>query len=259
MGKRRGHGEGTIFQEGERWRAQVSLADGRRVGKTCATRREAQRWMTQTLKALQDGLPVAPEKVTVGEFLDRWLQDVVQHRVRPRTLESYEMEVRVHLRPALGEIKLAALRPEQVQRLCAEKLSAGLSARSVQYMHGVLHRALRYAVKWGLVARNITELVDPPRPARKAMQTLTPEQARRFLEESRKDRLYALYLLAITTGMRRGELLGLHWKDVDLEKGHIQVTAAVQAIHGSGVVVTELKTARSRRMVAVPAMVVAAL
>lgn len=167
--------------------------------------------------------------------------------------------MRLHLKPALGEIKLPALRGDQVQRLLAEKTDSGLSSRSVQYIHSVLHRALKHAVRWGLVVRNVAELADSPRVQRRPMKTLTPEQARTFLAGTRDDRLHALYVVALFTGMRQGEILGLHWADVDLERCTIHVVSALQPIKGQGIVQSELKTDASRRQIVVSVPVVAAL
>ena len=126
MTRRRGHGEGTIYQmKSGKWRAHVSLPDGRRVSKVLDSRREASQWLAAATKTISDGLPVAASRITVGQFLDRWLVDVVAHRVRPRTYESYESIVRVHLRPALGDIRLVALRPDHVQRMISEKMETG--------------------------------------------------------------------------------------------------------------------------------------
>lgn len=145
------------------------------------------------------------------------------------------MLVDKHVVPALGNVKLSKLTPAHLQGFYRSKLDAGLSPRTVQYLHVVLHRALKQALRWGLVTRNVAEAVDPPKVHKKEVTPLSPEQARAFLEAARGDRLEALYVLAVHTGMRQGELLSLRWEDVDLEAGVLRVRGT--------------KTARSRRTV----------
>lgn len=138
------------------------------------------------------------------------------------------------------------------------KLASGLSARTVQYIHATLRRALGQALKWDLVARNVATLVDPPRVVRPEVQPLTPEAAKALLEAARGDRLSALYTVALALGLRQGELLGLRWADVDLDNGFLHVRRALQRIDGK-LQLVEPKTAKSRRTIAMPAFVVAAL
>jgi integrase len=171
----------------------------------------------------------------VGEYLDRWLKDSVTDTVRATSFERYEQMVRIHIGPALGRVKLKALTPAHVRGLYREKLDAGLSARTVRYFHTTLHKSLKQAVMDGLIPRNATEAVKPPQIARVEMRPLTPEQAKRLLETARRDRLEALYVLAVHTGMRQGEMLSLRWDDVDLDSGVLRVRGT--------------KTARSRRTV----------
>lgn len=261
MVKRRSPGEGSVHQleSSGHWRAQLRLPGGRRVGKVFATRTEAQQWLTKARTLAASGAPVAAQRITVAAFLDRWLADVVAMRCRPRTIESYQTVVRLHLKPALGEIKLPALRGDQVQRLLAEKTASGLSARSVQYIHSVLHRALKHAVRWGLVVRNVAELADSPRVQRRPMKTLTAAQVRTFLDATRGDRLHALYVMAVTTGMRQGELLGLRWSDIDLDRRRVQITTALQSVTGQAPVLAEPKSDHSRRLIILSPAAVTAL
>lgn len=260
MSRRRGHGEGTIYQTAAgKWRVQVTLPGGQRASKTFPLRRDAQDWLIKTNKTIQDGLPVAASRITLAQFLDRWLADVVIHRVRPSTYQSYTVIVRVHLKPALGDLKLRSLRPDHIQRLFSESLAAGLSPTTVRYIHSTLRSALNQALRWGLVARNVATLADPPGRRHTEMHVLSPDQVRAFLDGARDNRLYPLYLLAITTGMRQGELLGLRWSDVDLGAGTIQVTHALQAIRGQGMRLTEPKSAAGRRLIKIGPTVAGAL
>jgi integrase len=186
----------------------------------------------------------------LGEYLDRWLSDSVRDTVKATTFERYEQIVRLHLKPALGRVKLKALTPTHVRGLYREKLEAGSSARTVRYVHTTLHKALKQTVMDGLIPRNVTESVKPPRPSREEMRPLTPEQAKLLLQAAHEagNRLEALYVLAIHTGLRQGELLGLKWDDVDLEDGSLQVRRTL-TITKDGPVFTTPKTAGSRRSV----------
>ena len=124
-------------------------------------------------------------------------------------------------------MRLSALRPEAIQRLIAAKTATDLSPRTVQYIHSVLHRALKHAARWGLIVQNVADLADSPRPRRAPMCALTPDQARQFLAGVKDDPLSALYIMAVTTGMRQGELLGLRWAGVDLDAALIHVNHAM--------------------------------
>jgi integrase len=135
------------------------------------------------------------------------------------------MLVDKHVVSALGNVKLSKLTPAHLQGFYRSKLDSGLSPRTVQYIHVVLHRALKQALRWGLVVRNVAEAVDPQRVPKKDITPLSPDQARTFLEAASGDRLEALYVLAIHTGMRQGELFSLRWHDVDLDAGVVRVRA----------------------------------
>jgi integrase len=156
--------------------------------------------------------------------MDRWLTQSARSRLRPKTYEDYAGLTRVHIVPALSHVKLKKLTPLHVQQFYGAKLESGLFKRTVEYLHAVLHSALKQAVGWELVPLNVTEAVDPPRPERKERPTFNLDQARIFLESARDERWEALYVLVIQTGMRRGELFGLRWEDVDLDNGWLHVS-----------------------------------
>lgn len=274
--KRRGHGEGSIFKRKDgRWCASYVIGrrpDGRLkrgyiYGKT---RAEVAAELTKVLAKKIDGLPVDASKQTVGEFLDAWLEDVAKPTVRPRTYDCYSDIVERHIKPALGGVRLSKLSPQHLQKLYREKQEAGLT-HTVRLCHAVLHRAFGQAAKWGLIVRNPADLVDPPKVPKKEFTPLSPEEAQRFLVAAEGDRFYALYVLAITCGLRQGELLGLKWEDIDLERGTLQVRRQLQWVRAEGEermgrkrvepkwVLTEPKSAKSRRVVTLPAVAVAAL
>jgi integrase len=154
-----------------------------------------------------------------------------------------------HVVPVLGTTSLAKLTAQQVQRLYSTKLDEGLSTSTVHHLHAVLHRALAQAERLGLVARNVSELVDVPRMAEHEMRVLDNEQVRRLLEVAQGDRLEALYVLAVSTGMRQGELLALRWVDINLDRRTVQVRATLQRTKEHGYMLAAPKTKRSRRQI----------
>ena len=263
MAKRRGKGEGSIIQLSDgRWRAYLTVGYGpngpQRKYFYAKTRREVQDKLADAGQNQRKGLPVVPERQTVGQFLENWLDTSARQRLRPNTLASYKDLVRLHLAPVLGHKPLARLSPQDIQALLVTKQAAGLSPRLVQYIRAVLRVALNQALKWGLVARNSATLVDTPRVQRKEVQPMTPDQAKTLLEVMEGDRLQALYTLAITTGLRRGELLGLGWENVNLDQGTLRVSNTLQRVNGRPQLV-EPKTERSRRAVTMSRIAVKAL
>jgi integrase len=220
MGKR-GNGEGSISRrKNGGWCAQyvVYTSEGRKrrtlYGKT---RKEVAAKLSKALADREVGLVFDAGTLTVGEYLDRWLLHSARGRVRQKTYERYESIVRVHLVPALGRIRLKALTPDHVRGLYREKLDGGLAPRTVLHIHRTLSKALKQATDDGLIPRNAAASVKPPQPRREEIQPLSGDQVWAFLGTVAGDRLEALYVLAITTGLRQGELLALKWEDVDLE------------------------------------------
>ena len=169
------------------------------------------------------GLVLDGGQETLRAYLERWLDDIVRDTVKQTTLENYAYIVRLHIVPELGRVRLKSLKASEVRSLYRRKLDAGLSSRTVQIIHTVLRKALQQSVRDDVLPRNVCDAVKAPRKVKKEMRPLTPEQARTFLEAARGDRLEALYILAVTAGLREGELLGLRWEDVDLEGGVLRV------------------------------------
>ncbi len=264
MASRRGHGEGTIYRRESNglWVASVDLGyvNGKRKRKSIygKTRREVAEKLKGVLHEQQQGRPVAADRQTVGQFLDRWLAGDVKPTKAPKTYASYAETVRVHLVPSLGRITLAKLTPEDVQVLLSSKTATGLSPTTVRYIRTVLRIALGRAEKWGLVARNVAALVDPPRAVRTEVRPLTVDEARTFLGAVEGDRLEALYRVAISVGLRMGEALGLSWEDIDFASGELRVRRALQRVDGR-LILKEPKTERSRRTLTLPAALVASL
>ena len=263
MARKRGNNEGSITRRKDdgRWMARYTLhtAEGpKRKTLYGKTRAEVSTKLTKAMANRDGGLFFDAGSFTVGEYLDGWLLNSVRDTVRPRTYERHEEIVRCHIKPALGRLKLKALTPAHVQGFYRDRLDSGLSAATVQKIHAVLHKALSQAVRWSLVPRNATEAVRAPRPAPNEMRPLAPDEARRLLEVASGDRLQAVYVLAVHTGMRQGELLGLKWDDVDLESGLIRVRRTLTRNKGR-LLLGELKTRRSRRTVRLSESAVGAL
>ena len=205
------------------------------------------------------GSLVTARSQTVEQYLTSWLADVVAHTVRQSTHESYSQMIRCHVLPELGKTKLDKLSAQQLAALYALKLEHGLSPRSVQYLHAVLHRALKQAVRWNLVVRNVADLVDAPRPKRTEIRPLSPAQVQTLVEAARGDRLEALYVLAVSAGLREGELLGLRWSDIELSASSLHVSQQARRVKGKGITFTAPKTDKGRRTVALPWVAVEAL
>ena len=226
MGKR-GNGEGSIGRRKDglymaRYTVQTATGTKRKTlyGKT---RSEVSAKLSKALTDREGGLTYDAGKQTVEEYLARWLSNSVRDTVRQRTYERYESIVRVHLAPAIGKVKLKALTPDHVRGLYRKKLDGGLAPRTVLHIHRTLSKALKQATDDGLIPRNAAAPVKPPRPSREEIRPLNREQVRALFEAAREDRLEALYLVAVTAGLRRGELQGLKWEDLDLEAGTLQV------------------------------------
>jgi integrase len=193
------------------------------------TKREAQHALNGALANLRAGSFVEPSTRTLGSFLENeWLPAVRPPRLRPSTWSSYQMNAEAHIIPALGGTALQRLSPAQLTAFYRALLDGGrrdgrggLAPKTVRNIHGMLHAALRDAVRWGHVARNVADAVQPLPGGAPEFQVWTPAQLRTFLDDVRGDRLYAAWLLFATTGMRRGELAGLRWVDVDLDAGRV--------------------------------------
>jgi integrase len=195
------------------------------------------------------GVSLAGGRQTMQEYLERWIDDVAASRVRSTTLRGYGQVVRVHVVPAIGGVRLDKLTGQDLARLYADRLAAGRSARTVELIHAVLHSALRQAVRWDLIARNPADAVSPPRPRRPEIRPLTAQQARSLLAAAAGDELLEPLLgLALATGMRQGELLGLTWAAVDLTAGRLEVRASLVRRPGSWSL-EEPKSGRSRRSI----------
>ncbi len=242
------NGEGSIHKRKDgRWCASISVGLGKRRHFLGKTRPEVAAQLVAALSDRDKGILVTSPRQSVRKFFTAWLV-AVQPSLRPRTHVRYEELVRLHVIPDIGSSTIASLTPQRLQRLYTVKLQE-LSPTTVNHLHAVIHKALSSAVKWGVASRNVADFVDPPRAAPRAVTTLTSDEARALLTAAAGSRLEALYVLAVTTGMRQGEILGLRWRDVDLDHGMVQIRGSMQALKGVGLHIAEPKTAGSRRHV----------
>jgi len=260
---RRGRGEGSIYYRPDRggtWEAQVSLGydqKGQRIRKTIFGRSK---------KAVQDKLAALQNDATTGhvtstqmnmeQYLKHWIEARTSE-LRVTTVLRYQEIIRLHINPFIGQLKLTKIEPSHVQRLYNTLKEQERSNRIMQLAHIVLSAALKQACRWGYLRINACSLVQKPKYQRKETDVWTVDQCLTFFEASKLDRYYALYVLAATTGARLGELLGLQWKDIDLEKGLVHIRRTLIELPDK-FVLGEPKTTRSKRPISLPEIAITA-
>lgn len=250
MAGRRGNNEGSVRKRPDgRWEARLRLPDNQRKSLYGDTRQEAVKELQAFQRQLEQGMPVAAEKLTLAHYLHDWLDGIRPPTLEYATWNSYEQFIRIHLIPAIGSTRLAKLTPQQLQKLYADKLAEGKSSTTVRHIHACLHKALEDALRFGLVQRNVASLVKAPPMRKHAMQVYSPDQARKLLTTAQGERLEAAYVLALSTGMREGELLALKWRDVDLDEGVIRIQTTLKRAPLGKRTIGKPKTAGSRRKV----------
>jgi len=265
MSRRRGAGEGTISRRADgRWVGAVQVGtneNGRRIRQWVygRTRGEVVAKVDERRRVVAQGAWADPGSIQVGEYLEAWLRDSAMPRVRASTL-AYYRRVLQPVRATLGGLKLRNLSPMNVQAVLRQLEERKVSPRARQMTYTVLKTTMRDAVRMRLIAANPMDAVSRPRAPRPEIRHLDAGQVRQLLEAARGDRFEALYPLAVGTGLRLGELLGLRWGDLDLESGAVQVRrASVEDRKTGAVTFEEPKTARSRRKVDLPGFAVSAL
>ncbi len=245
---KRGNGEGNIrLHHDGRWEARLTMPDGRRKSIMGKTRKEVQDRLDELKHDVRRGMTIPrDERQTLGEYLDSWLV-VKKPTVEPGYWRRLEECVRLYIKPTLGHVPLTKLTPHQIQQLYGQMLEQYGVPRA-QKTHVALHKALADALRIDLVARNVADLVDKPKPRHTEMKVYTPEQARQLLAAAHGDRLEAMYTLMLTTGCRLGELLGLRWDALDLERGELHVNVVLKESK-SGRSLGRPKTPHSRRTI----------
>jgi integrase len=265
MAKKRGSGEGSIYHARDgRWRGEVSIGykpDGRPRRRILygSTRLEVSEQMKRVLRELQVGLNVAPGKQTVAQFLTRWLEDSVKPKNRAETYRSYEWIVRVHLIPHLGRIQLDKLSPQRLQTFLNERHESGLNPTTVKHINATLRAALSLAHRWQMVHQNAAKLVTLPRAEKYVPHVLDPEGARKLLAATSEHQHSAMFSVALSLGLRRGEVIGLRWRDVDFEGNELRVRSALGRVKGKGMVLAGPKSNASKRLLRLPKVCAAAL
>jgi integrase len=264
---------GHIRRRGERsWEIKFDLGTDPLTGKRLTryhsfkgTKREAEIELTRLKAGADKGDYIDASKETLAQFTDRWERDWAASNVSPKTLERYQELIRCHVRPHLGNAKLQKLRAVNFAELYAKLLregrgpGVGLSPRTVGHVHRVLHRALGHAMQWGLITANPVDGITPPKVETTEIEILTEDQARDVLQKLRGSELYPVVLLGLSTGMRRGEMLALRWKDVDLEGGRLRVEQSLEQTKVGGLRFKSPKTKHGRRQIALAAFVIAEL
>lgn len=249
---------GTIRQRSKgSWTIQVYAGKDPVTGKKIrvartvrGTKKQAELALAKLIQSVETGVDFDATKLNVADYIQRWLTST-EKRVRPKTIERYSELMRLHVVPVIGAIQLLKLKPLHVEKIYERAFDRGLSAQSVLHIHRVLFTALRQAVAWQLIPRNVAEAVVPPRPEPREVKPMTPDDVVQVLETVAGTTLETPTVLALGTGMRLGEVLGLRWQDVDLESNAARVTQTIQETD-QGLIFVPPKTHRSRRAVSLP-------
>lgn len=266
---RRGNGEGSIFLRNDgRWVATVDYGyrNGKRDRKSIygATRKEVADQLKRVLRAQQLGMPAESGRLTVEQWLTRWLEALKPPARRFKAYTAYENHVRLHLIPAFGKRPLARLEPQEIREFMEGKARADFAPKSIGHFRNTLRAALNVAMRDGLIARNVAALVKPPRVPKPLPHVFSETEAAQFLALAKGHRLEAIFTVALALGLREGEILGLQWKDIDLDAGTLQVTQALQRVKRPGATKGKLellppKTDGSRRSIELPEVVLSSL
>jgi len=266
MGSKGSPGEASIFRAADgRWHGWITVgtrANGKpdRRHRTAKTRNEVVRKIRELEVRRETGTITPVNSDTVEAWFTHWLTNIAARRVRPRTLESYESMIRMHITPYLGGQRLDRLQPEHLEELYNALIEKGLSPTSVLRVHRIISRALKVAMQRQRIHRNVATLVDAPAQRRSEVATaLTLEEATAVLHAARGLRNEARWTVALALGLRQSEALALQWKDIDLLNGTLAVRRTLHRVKGKGLVYEPPKTARSLRTLALPIPLVRAL
>lgn len=262
--RRKGEGSVKYDRKGNRWIGTVYV-DGKPHYCSAPTEDAALAKLAVIRVQLAKGKEPKNSRESLGAYLDRWIK--LKTNIESSTWRTYEGYIRNHIKPALGRIRLTELKPLQVQEFIRDRERAGLSPRTIEQIRAVLRKALTDAERWEIIDRNVAKLVELPSKQQKEIEPLTPTEAQTFLEAIEGHRLEALFMMALATGLRQGELLGLRWeyqedrktvRDVDLETGRLIVNYALARVDGKWIL-KRPKTPKSRRNLVLPTIVHQAL
>lgn len=261
---RRGKGEGSISQRSDGlWVARVEIGrdiTGKRIRKAFygKSKKEVASKLALEMAARINGTAIHTGKMTVADLLARWLNDSAKPTCSPGTFLEYKRIVETHINPRIGSCRLATIKPLHVQSMLAEMEKEGAGARTRQYCYATIHRAFVVAMRWQLLVRNPCDGVDPPRVRRRQITPISMDQARDLLNEIKSSRFHALFVLALTTGMRQGELFGLQWDSVDLQRGLVVIRHSLEELKGH-LRLKEPKSESGRRSLFLPQMAIEAI
>jgi integrase len=248
MAKKRGNNEGTVYKRNDgRWCAQVSLS-GRRITKYAKTQRECHDWVREITNKIEHGMSFDATQLTLERYMESWLtgKDL---SIRQNTARNYRRYAEQDILPVIGKMRLQNILPAHIRQLYLRMQAEGKGSRTIQLVHATLHCALKQAVRERLIGYNPMDAVERPKVETKEFHIFTESQARTFLEAARGHPYEALFYLALTTGLRKGELLGLMWEDVDWEKATLRIERQLQQAYSSSAVLVPTKTRSGRRQI----------
>ena len=252
MAKRRGNHEGSIYQRSDgSWRGQITLAGGR-LSFAAKKRAEVVTWLKEIGTQADRGLTPNIAKTTFGNFLEEWLE-TAKARITFETWRSYNQLIRDYISPSLGAVTLRELTPIHIQRLYNHQIEQGVGKRTVQKTHAVIRASLNKAEKLGIIPNNPSNATDPPKPDSREMKFLSESEANHLLATAEElgDANFALFYVALVTGMRQGELLALHWPEVDFARGILHVKYSLKRVPGKGLESKKPKTKSSVRSITI--------
>lgn len=250
------NGEGSIvLRKDGRWMATLTL-DSKRKYFYGNTQKEALEKRRAAQREHAQGILATGPTQTLKVYLNHWLEDVHKPSVGIRTYLGYRGKLKNYIFPALGHVQLQKLTPQHIQSFYAKMLKEGLKASTINGMHNILHSALDNAVRWNLVSRNVSDLVTKPRKVKHKIQPLTEEQARTLLDAVKGDILEGIITVTLVTGLRRGEVLGLKWDDIDLENKYIYIRRSVGRAYNYGIIVSKPKSESGLRVIKLPNIVI---
>jgi integrase len=259
-GKHRKSGEGTLFQRKDgTWQASFIPANGKRKYYYGKTQREALEKLRKAQQEDKQGILATGPRQPFGDYINQWLEHVHKPTLRVSSYVTYRSLVKNHIIPALGHVALQKLTPQRIQAFYSELLEEELAPRSISTIHTLMHSALDNAVRWNLISRNVVSLVSLPHIEPHEAVVLSPDEAKKLVEVVRGNRMHAIILLAVTTGLRRGEILSLHWNDINLDDGIVYAHRTMNRFPGYGFVENDSKTKASRRKITLPQVVIDAL
>lgn len=256
---------GHIKQRGNTWSVIIELpkdvVTNKRKQKwytVKGNKKDAEKFLTEKLRELDTGILIDTKKMKFAEYLDYWIKEACENKLSITTLDGYKQNIEKHIKPYLGGLELEKITPLHLQNFYTDRLKngrldgkGGLSNKTVVTLHRIIHRALEQAVKWQLLIRNVADSAEPPKPQKYKASFLNEEQTNKLIESAKHTDIYIPIIVAIYTGMRRGEILGLTWSNVNLEKGYILIDKALYST-SKGLQISSPKTEKSIRKIAIP-------